>query len=191
VLEEHLMFEYTSYSTFLENIDNKKIEKEILLYKEQDAGRRLSNLGGWQSNNIEIESDFFKNSETKNLLQMVCASAEYLYGLWGISTSPKLSNFWFNINEKKDVNESHSHPNNYFSFCYYVKAKENSGELVFIRDDNFSHYEIPATMNRYTFESYMFLPSPGLLVGFPSYIKHRVNPNMNDETRISIAFNFK
>lgn len=36
-----------------------------------------------------------------------------------------------------------------------------------------------------------FDPTPNLLVMFPGWLKHDVEPNLSDEERISIAFNFR
>jgi hypothetical protein len=40
-------------------------------------------------------------------------------------------------------------------------------------------------------EMIYIVPEPGLMVLFPSYIPHMVNPHKGAETRISIAFNLR
>jgi hypothetical protein len=40
-------------------------------------------------------------------------------------------------------------------------------------------------------ESYHYFdPEPNLMILFPSWLKHDVEPNQSDEERISVAFNF-
>lgn len=191
MFQEEIMFFYPVYTSILDDIDNDKIEKEVLEKRKTDSGVSYSNVGGWHSNNIDLKDEFFSNSETKKLVDAVENGADHLYYLWQIKKDPELQNFWFNVNEKRDINESHSHPGSYFSFCYYVKTNKDSGPIEFLRDDASAHYEMQAITNRYTFTTYTINPTPGLLVAFPSYIRHRVLPNMSEEVRISIAFNFK
>lgn len=191
MFQEEIMFFYPVYTSYLNDIDNIKIEKEVLHKKSIDSGVSYSNVGGWHSNNIDIDKDVVKGSEIEKLLEQIQTGAEHLYYTWQINKDPELQNFWFNVNEKRDINESHSHPGSYFSFCYYVKTNKNSGPIEFLRDDASSHYEMSAMANKYTYTTYTINPSPGMLVAFPSYIRHRVFPNMSDETRISIALNFK
>jgi uncharacterized protein (TIGR02466 family) len=191
MLEEKIMFFYPVYTTTLEQIDNDKLEKEIIKRKKEDSGLNLSNVGGWHSKKINAEDYENRESEVKFLLDEIQTKAEYLYFIWKINKEPELKSFWFNINEYKDINEAHSHPNNYFSFCYYVKTPENSGNIEFLRDDSSEHYEIDSEITPYTYATFSIKPHSGMLVAFPSYTKHRVHPNLSQEKRISIALNFK
>ena len=41
------------YNTHLENIDNKALAKQCLDFSKKDKGYVLSNVGGYQSNNLQ------------------------------------------------------------------------------------------------------------------------------------------
>jgi ectoine hydroxylase-related dioxygenase (phytanoyl-CoA dioxygenase family) len=45
--------------------------------------------------------------------------------------------------------------------------------------------------NPYTWQNFDFTPEPGKLIMFKSDVRHSVGKNKSDETRISLAYNFK
>ena len=105
-----------------------------------------------------------------------------------------MSNLWVNINGYKDSNSIHLHPGAVFSGVFYVKANENSGNLIFHNpcedlmdiffSDNVSEY------NSKNSTEWFFKPEENNLILFPGYLKHSVGPNLNKkEKRISISFN--
>jgi len=102
-------------------------------------------------------------------------------------------NYWFNINHRGNYNNSHRHPNSYFSVVYYVKVPNNSGDIVFERPDHMMDYLPIVVPNENTWGSYTFTPEEGMLLVFPSYLNHRVEMNKaeGDDERISIALNFR
>jgi uncharacterized protein (TIGR02466 family) len=78
---------------------------------------------------------------------------------------------------------------------YYVKCPENSGNLTFHRPDPLRdssiEFKIP---NEYNHGTYWVPPTEGALYIFPSFLRHFVTQNLADEkddTRISIAFNYR
>jgi len=101
--------------------------------------------------------------------------------------------FWVNVNKQYQWNDIHDH-NPYagtmISGVYYVKTPPKCGrlrlfdprwfttnapDLRYFNDGNSYHY---------------FDPEPNLMILFPSWLKHDVEPNQSDEERISVAFNF-
>lgn len=188
-IKENIMFFTPSYQGFLDDADNKKISEEIYDIKNNLNNRNYSNVGGWQSEDIDIFDNFFEKTELRSLTKKIIFNVQQVYDLWNIRNPAKLSNMWCNINGYKDFNVSHFHAKSLFSVSYYVKCNENSGDIIFNRPDSLEHY-IDKTTSFHTFTHYSYPPLEGMFVIFPSNVPHYVMPNMTNEDRISIAFNF-
>jgi uncharacterized protein (TIGR02466 family) len=189
-ISENMMFFTTSYSGILEDIDNLKLAEEVRSVRKLEEGRTLSNVGGWQSNDLS-EKTVENLPETQKLLDHMLNVGAEVYKQWNLDNEEiLLDNFWFNINGKKDFNNRHSHPGSILSACYYVDTNKESGDIIFYRPDLQTHYFNPSNPNKYTNKKYEFSPVPGMFVIFPAYLEHLVLPNLSDEERISIAFNF-
>lgn len=103
---------------------------------------------------------------------------------------------WFSYHQKYNWNTPHGHGDNAFVGVYYIKTNDNSGDLL-LHDPRgtvtFTHFfDEDSKKETVGCRSYIKIkPKVGDLVLFPSYIVHSVEPNMSDETRISLALNFK
>ena len=168
----------------LDNINVANIEKFIFDMEKKDSGRTYSNAGGWQ-NELKDHS----NSDIDALMDSITEICQEIANTWEIDNTVVMNHAWANINRKHDFNHPHYHPNCYFSAIYYVAAEENCGGLVFNRPDLQGHY-ITTYSSAYTEKCYRINPKSNLLIVFPSYLNHYVEPNLSDTARISIAMNF-
>jgi uncharacterized protein (TIGR02466 family) len=148
--------------------------KEIYNYKEKNPISVLkSNRGGWQSpevlNNLP---QFFP------LCKLIQDAFSYI--------EPKPSNFinsmWVNISSFTNFNAPHCHgldnyPYNLYSGVIYLKVPQNSGDIIF---SNPLSRDLVLQIS----------PIEGDILFFPSSLYHYVEPNLSQEDRISIAFNF-
>ena len=182
------LFKVPLYKTAL-SLDNTAISKYSLSLSKKDKGRVLTNIGGWQSDNLEDVS------ELKELIGVIQNHLTLFAKEIGIKHTIKVTNRWININGYKDTNLLHSHPNCLISGVYYVQTPKDCGNIKFNHPgrgviqhawleqiiDNFNEYN----------SSEWWLPSKaGLLYLFPSWLDHFVEPNVNKkEKRISISFN--
>ena len=104
-------------------------------------------------------------------------------------------NGWFNVNQKGNSNQIHTHGGSFISGTYYVQAEQDQSELIFYKNftedfvissagqiDNFT--AISGATCRYP-------PKTGRLILFPSYVPHGVMPSTSDNERISLAFNMR
>jgi uncharacterized protein (TIGR02466 family) len=189
---EHRDFFTACYTTMLTtaDIDNDKILKESKLIQSKDSGRKLTNLGGWQSNDV-LEEELNNYPEMKKMVLKAMDICLEIYKLWQIGDTVYFDNMWINMNNKHDFNLKHVHPRSYFSVVYYVKTNETAGDILFYRPDTQEHYIDSPTPNEYTNKKLQIRPKDGLLLCFPSYLPHIVYPNESDEERVSIAINFK
>jgi uncharacterized protein (TIGR02466 family) len=96
---------------------------------------------------------------------------------------------WVNIHDKGGFNFLHVHEGSYLSGCFYVRVPPGSGSLVF-RDPR------PGAVHGFVkgpvangYRDIGLKPEDGLLVLFPCWLEHFVEPHAGDEPRIVIAFN--
>ena len=72
-----------------------------------------------------------------------------------------------------------------------MKATDNCGDIAFYdpRPAPLFKHPISKKPNILNASSNSIKPEEGLLVLFPSYLEHSVNPNQSNEKRIVISFN--
>lgn len=103
-------------------------------------------------------------------------------------------NFWVNVNKKGDYNDVHDHNaygGTFLSGVYYVKTPANCGRLRLFDPRPFVTGAPDMKYYNDGDNYHYFDPEPNLLVMFPGWLKHDVEPNQSDEERISIAFNLR
>ncbi len=98
---------------------------------------------------------------------------------------------WANVNPPGGFNPLHHHPNNFLSAVYYVQTPGAEDQLIFEDPRPQAAMIMPPVLqfNLYNGNKLTFKVSPGRLVMFPAWLKHRVPTNNSNGDRISIAFN--
>lgn len=173
------------------NIDNSQLKKFVLnLHKMQDS-RSLTNMGGWQSHDLELNAK--ELVPLLNEIVSVCVQ----YGnqqKFKKGSTIHITNIWANVNGYKDNNAQHVHPHSIISGVYYVECPENCGSIVFKHPSNIIEYDWPKNYFEELLpansDNWGVPPVAGRLYLFPSWLPHKVEPNMNkNEYRISLSFN--
>lgn len=176
------------------DVDNESILSYCLSWREHSPGRKISNVGGWQSHNIQDED----LAETPlRMLSQVMKSVFYdVFEEAGYKTDGKqiYLDAWININGRGHYNDIHVHHNSMLSAVYYVKVPEYSGNLKLYRNTGtFSKFYGKDLVNHkntsYTNSVVEFVPVEKSVLIFPSYIPHSVDASSNYDERVSIAFN--
>jgi uncharacterized protein (TIGR02466 family) len=153
--------------------------------------------GGWQSGFIDPWSPVLQE-----LTEIVWDRAQYITRNL-IKISPqyeiRIDSVWANLNKGNTLDQLHNNPphlhaNQFISFVYYAEAHENCGKLTLSTPSSVQEYTMPRYMledgpNEFNCTRMYVYPEPGLLVAFPSYIMHNVDPNLSGRDRISIAYN--
>ena len=155
---------------------------------EKQEGRVLSNVGGFQSKNLNLNEPVINNLIEKILLN----GNNFLKKYFNLNKNLILNNIWLNINYYKDFNNVHTHPFSIVSGVFYIKTNEKSGNLIFHRDSQISHFinnKLFNEFNNYNSEIWWVPAIEKTLYLFPSWLKHSVEPNLSQEKRISISFN--
>ena len=188
----HLFFSTPIWASKIEGYEktNKDMYEYIANLQTKDPkGVSKSNFKGWHSKNFDM-----KDEEPKNFIEEIKININTAINDmdWNLQTQEvKISNMWAIINKKGSLNQKHLHSNNDLSAAYYVTAEENCGDIIFYDPRPATIYKHPiakkpnilnATINSIS-------PEPGMLVLFPSYLEHSVDPNLSEQKRIVISFN--
>ena len=140
--------------------------------------RERSSRLGWQSSPHNIQQ-----------LQPVY---DYIKQHIYLNCNIKLGNAWININHQGAYNVTHIHPNCDYTFVYYITDSmaaiklqapnmyERYNHLVSVDKEYEQQYGMST--------EYTVLPVKGDILIFPSYVPHRVEPNLDSQHRISISF---
>lgn len=169
-----------------QNLNN--LEKFCVSLKDKQ-GRKLSNLSGYQSKNIDL-----KNKIIKIFVNEIQQKINEYKKIYSIDLNLNILNLWININKYKDANASHTHPGSYISGVFYIKAPKNCGNIVFKNSnqiENFIQENIFSSFTNVNSSLYHVSPEENVLYLFPSWLEHYVEPNLSKKNRISISFNFK
>ena len=180
------LFSTPVYITHL-HVDVDKLIKLAYQEKEKDpTGRIITNNGGYQTNDLNYKDYKFLFDAMTLHIKKYAKQFNYKPGLG-------LSNFWININKNKDYNNMHTHPNSIFSGVFYIKTPKNCGNIIFKNPFTCLEFIIDPEKinekNKYNRSSCYIKTESKILVLFPSWLEHYVEPNSSQEDRISISFN--
>ena len=171
-------------------LDNRLFEREVIEWSKKDKGIRRTNMIGWHSTTEMHQIPVFKP-----LVDELFKMQMEIYREELLSREPIIGNMWANINPPGGYNRPHIHPNSHFSGVYYIKAPQNSGEIVFNDPRSAAHMVMPDRVKDITPPSHLWRevrvnPLEGRMLMFPSWLWHCVEPNESNDIRISVSFNF-
>ena len=188
----HLFFSSPIWASKIDNYEkiNDSMLKYIIKLREDDpSGVNKSNFKGWHSKDFDL-----KNEVTINFIEGIKKNINFALNdmNWDLDKqSVNINNLWAIINEKGAWNQKHHHSNSDLSAAYYVSAHENCGDIVFYdpRPAPVYKHPIPKSPNKLNATVNSIKPEAGMLVLFPSYLEHSVNPNLSNKKRVVISFN--
>ncbi len=188
----HLFFSTPVWASKIDNF--KDVNLEILNYildlqQKDPDGIIKSNFSGWHSNNFDLNDQAPKNfvKAIKKNINSVLNDMN-----WDLDKQHvKINSMWAIINEKGAFNQRHLHSNNDLSAAYYVSASDKCGDIVFHDPRPAPVFKRPISKSPNILNATInsIKPEEGLLVLFPSYLEHSVNPNNSNSKRIVISFN--
>jgi uncharacterized protein (TIGR02466 family) len=136
--------------------------------------------------------DILQDNKFKPLNDWICKQVlHYSYAL-GLRNE-KINNAygWFNFYEQHDYQEIHTHDLYDISAVYYVKTPKNSGNIKFYSPEPGGVKNVFDKDNLFTYKDFFYEPKEGQLLMFKSNLKHGVSQNKSNESKISLAYNFK
>jgi uncharacterized protein (TIGR02466 family) len=147
------------------------------------AGRTVRQ--GWNSEDMAVlEQPAF--AALQPAVRAACAAA---LGEMGRSNIAFSLQSWINMHDRGGFNFLHMHEGSFLSGSFYLSAPPGSGQFVF-RDPRpgVLHGCVKGGVPNGHADVHL-TPSAGLLVLFPCWMEHYVEPHASDEPRITIAFN--
>lgn len=183
---------------FKKEVDDFEIVKEGILewiynFQKNNSSYQRSNIGGWHSN-----VNLFENPDFQIYSTLIKKEVEYCLSQIIENLNFKISEGWININKKGDFNLTHTHPESDLSAVFWISTKgEKSGRIEFENPCNFEQNNLLSKIKKEVRDSFnlnkshWIVPKDGVLLIFPSNIRHMVFPNQTFDDRISIAFNIK
>ena len=171
---------------------NEKLSEYIYeLYENDKKGLERSNQGGWHSQSFDLKE---KNKPPFQFFMDIQRYVADVFKEYGWKYTPgkvNLTEMWAIINKKNNFNIEHTHPNNYLSAAYYVKAPDNCGSFRISNPNQIAKERIALSDKRTEFNQNIgqIKPVEGDLLIFPAYLPHSVGMNLSDEDRIVISFN--
>ncbi|MBJ7380206.1 MAG: 2OG-Fe(II) oxygenase family protein [Polynucleobacter sp.] len=174
---------------------NEQLVRDSLALKASAKGIKRSNQHGWHSGTtlFELKEESFQ-SLCKIIVQSAAMATKQIAPKFESAKFLTKCSGWININSKGAYNVPHEHPGYCWSGSYYVKVPESKTERGgFIEFLDFKPVipSIEMIGSPLLGDKYRIKPEEGLLLLFPSHLKHWVYPNEGEQERISIAFNIR
>lgn len=96
---------------------------------------------------------------------------------------------WGNIHERGGHNQPHIHREAMLSGCFYLQTPPGSGAIVFNDPRPGTLYSRPWGQGVNRWERRAIQPKAGMLLLFPHWLEHAVEPHAGELPRLSIAIN--
>jgi uncharacterized protein (TIGR02466 family) len=171
---------------------NATLEQHILSKRDEDQGLKLSNRGGWQSTH-----DFLRWSGEAGLtvVNRACELAT-AHVIRADGTPPRWTvDAWANVSGPGAFNMPHVHGGTYWAAVYYVRVGEGDGGELVLHDPRMPGLRMHAPGIRFSNMGPELRaevrPKEGLLVMFPGWLSHSVEPWHGSGERISVAMNIR
>jgi len=166
--------------------DNSQLKEYINNLMKSSNGTIISNYGGWQSDRVlgGLPKEFSELQEhIDSSIRQIC---------FDTNLPPiKLDNLWYNVNTPGSYNMIHNHPGCVLSGVYYVDVpEENMGDIEFHRSDDSQYYLHDNINTFFGSDRFIYKAMTGVLLLFPSWLKHSVQGNLSKKNRISLSFNY-
>jgi len=174
-------------------VDHERINAHIMTVLEKLEAKTdpvtRSNVGGWHSHDQIHRGE--ELAEIRRIIGTSCVECARFMEFDFDNFDLAIKEMWLNKNGPGDFNKAHIHPNAILSGAYYVQAPEGSGNIEL-------YDPVPARLmnvypikkrKRINSQAVEYRAEDGLLLIFPSWLQHAVQPNRSDDYRVSISFN--
>jgi len=170
---------------------NAELAPLILAKMAGDKGMEVSNRGGWHS---QRDLGDWGGDAWRRILQHALALAD------AHTDKPKTgcawqTDAWANVSADGHFNMPHVHGGTFWSAVYYVALCEGLGGELVLHDPRMPALQMHAPGVRFrglgAEGEVAITPKPGLMVLFPGWLAHSVEPWQGTGQRISIAMNLR
>lgn len=183
---------YEHYGAIAETyLVQDELKRKLPVIFENDI---FENPEGWNDGvrtNIKQRFNSIEHYELTNLYNYIETHVKKYIELSGARQHKEIfmAHSWVNVTEFGQGQASHQHEDSVISGVYYYQTSGNDGDLVlenpnpFVMIEAFPFGQKVANISIHT-------PAVGKLLLFPGWLRHRVNTNQTNNSRISISFNY-
>src|SRR6476469_5962958 len=156
---------------------NAALEQRILAKREDDKGLKLSNRGGWQSTHDFVR---WSGEAGATVIKRACALASAHVSRPDGTPVRSQVDAWANVSGPGAFNMPHVHGGTYWAAVYYVRVGEGDGGQLVLHDPRLPGLRMHAPGIRFSNMGAdvraEIKPKEGLLVMFPGWLSHSVEP---------------
>ncbi|MEQ9643750.1 MAG: 2OG-Fe(II) oxygenase family protein [Alphaproteobacteria bacterium] len=165
------------------------LNRQIMAMLDEMTGERVAKRAGqtWQT-----RQDLHTTKPLKPLVDHLRSTVRGALTFLDVEYEDfNITGCWANINPPGAKHSSHTHPNNYLSGVYYVKADKGADEINFYDPRAQASAIMPKArkFNYFNGNVVTVETKPGRIVVFPAWLVHGVPQNRSTAERVSIAFN--
>lgn len=168
----------------------KDIMEEVQIYYKQK--QNLIPKNDSQYSDFFDKQKEFKLEDLPNLQDIILNCIDQYIDQSGITAKKDTLGYWTqDYRETGQHHQLHAHGVSGISGVYWIQANEAAGQFVFHNPDPIHEFVTrePNTNSKYASSKIYLQPIEGLIVLFPSYIKHEVEPSKEGAVRATLAFN--
>lgn len=140
--------------------------------------------GGGYSENRNILNEY---EDVKYVLENICNSS--INGVLGYGTDLQITTSWFTKTDEGGTCVEHIHCNSWYSgVVYFDEYGNDSSPIAFVRDFP-PIFVDPVNPNFLNSNSLTIKPQHGMIILFPSDLRHKVLEHGSPSSRFALAFN--
>ena len=171
--QKNILLSYPSFDK------EKRLDlKDVLLNSTLEKKYSHKINGRWENQYIDLDLI----PEIKSIFSIACKVGKSIINKSLVIPHKQLglsyNEFWFNISNPGDNTGWHDHKENAkISGVYYISIPKESGKIIFRKNTGNNS------------KTWFVKPKDGMMILFPSKLKHCVEINKSSKPRISLAFN--
>jgi uncharacterized protein (TIGR02466 family) len=174
---------------------NSRLRRIILDQERKHAGPRKSVVGGWHSPEDFLAWPYPEVTHLKE--RMIEGISAVMLPTFGRKPGQYNLNgeisAWANVLRRGGYHRVHSHPGSFWSGVYYIGVGQmdpgpDENGVIELFDPRGAVEMVSVPENPFG-QRMIFRPEPGLMLVFPSWLRHAVTPYMGTGERITVAFN--
>lgn len=148
-----------------------------------DDNQETGYLSGY-SENREILDKYLGIKQYLNSVSLSC-----IKGILNFDTEIQITTSWFTRTFPNGYCTEHSHCNSWYSAVLYFGDYDDSSSKIMFKTDS-PRILVDQIKNNFLNSTWLTLsPQQGMIIIFPSEVRHLVTPNNSENIRYSLAFN--
>lgn len=167
----------------------RNFTEEELQFFEDSSKKRKPNQGNSTSHNFRVLHEKEMADLGKFIIKSIKSYLDQSNPLNFKELDIYITQSWLNYSEPKEYHHAHGHPNSFLSGVFYINAKIDVDKIYFINSHDPQIRVYPSKWTPFNSREWSIPVETGMLVLFPSHLRHRVDINESTHCRVSLSFN--